>query len=149
MPGSAQMTIEPTENQCDWTAAPSCPVSGSLATIEYVLTGLSDLLVTPAKASAEGNTSAAASMTTDFIWFSNFGIRVHEPEADVVGLLSSLHVGLSCAAFDPHFECVEAAFGNFHRAPDLRPAEATRPLSFLPYLAIVQFNGESFIVVQR
>src|SRR4051794_2207866 len=35
-PGCAQVTIEPTENQCDWTAAPSSPVPGSRATIEYV-----------------------------------------------------------------------------------------------------------------
>ena len=27
-------TIEPTENQCDWTATPSSPVAGSRATIE-------------------------------------------------------------------------------------------------------------------
>ena len=35
-PGAAQMTIDPTENQCDWTATPSSPVAGSRATIEYV-----------------------------------------------------------------------------------------------------------------
>jgi methylated-DNA-protein-cysteine methyltransferase related protein len=35
-PGRAQVTIDPTENQCDCTAAPSSPVSGSRATIEYV-----------------------------------------------------------------------------------------------------------------
>jgi hypothetical protein len=29
-----QVTIEPTENQCDWTATPSSPVPGSRATIE-------------------------------------------------------------------------------------------------------------------
>ncbi len=33
-PGRPQMHSEPTENQCDWTAAPSSPVSGSRATIE-------------------------------------------------------------------------------------------------------------------
>mgnify|MGYP000612115244 CR=1 FL=1 len=31
---SAQVTIEPTENQCDWTATPICPVVASRATIE-------------------------------------------------------------------------------------------------------------------
>src|SRR5262245_12443034 len=36
MPGRAQDTIDPTENQCDWTATPSSPVAGSRATIEYV-----------------------------------------------------------------------------------------------------------------
>jgi methylated-DNA-protein-cysteine methyltransferase-like protein len=35
-PGRAHVTIDPTENQWDWTAAPSSPVSGSRATIEYV-----------------------------------------------------------------------------------------------------------------
>jgi alkylated DNA nucleotide flippase Atl1 len=35
-PGQAHVTIEPTENQCDCTAAPSSPVAGSRATIEYV-----------------------------------------------------------------------------------------------------------------
>ena len=35
-PGSAHETIDPTENQCDWAAAPSSPVPGSRATIEYV-----------------------------------------------------------------------------------------------------------------
>jgi alkylated DNA nucleotide flippase Atl1 len=35
-PARAHVTIDPTENQCDWTAAPSSPVSGSRATIEYV-----------------------------------------------------------------------------------------------------------------
>ena len=38
-PGRAQVQIEPTENQCDCTAAPSSPVSGSRATIEYVPCG--------------------------------------------------------------------------------------------------------------
>jgi hypothetical protein len=33
-PGRAQVQSEPTLNQCDWTAAPSSPVSGSRATIE-------------------------------------------------------------------------------------------------------------------
>ena len=33
-PGHAQVQSEPTENQCDWTAAPSSPVAGSRATIE-------------------------------------------------------------------------------------------------------------------
>ena len=33
-PGHAQMQSEPTENQCDCTAAPSSPVAGSRATIE-------------------------------------------------------------------------------------------------------------------
>ena len=33
-PGRAHGTIAPTENQCDWTATPSSPVSGSRATIE-------------------------------------------------------------------------------------------------------------------
>ena len=33
-PGRAQMHSEPTENQCDCTAAPSSPVAGSRATIE-------------------------------------------------------------------------------------------------------------------
>ena len=40
-PGSAQITSAPTENQCDCTAAPSCPVSASRATIENVCTGRS------------------------------------------------------------------------------------------------------------
>jgi methylated-DNA-protein-cysteine methyltransferase related protein len=35
-PGRAHVTIDPTENQWDCTAAPSSPVSGSRATIEYV-----------------------------------------------------------------------------------------------------------------
>ena len=34
IPGRVQVQSEPTENQCDWTAAPSSPVSGSSATIE-------------------------------------------------------------------------------------------------------------------
>ena len=33
-PASAQGTVEPTENQCDCTATPSSPVSGSRATME-------------------------------------------------------------------------------------------------------------------
>ncbi|MBK9968673.1 MAG: hypothetical protein IPP07_28940 [Holophagales bacterium] len=33
-PASAHGTSAPTENQCDWTATPSCPVAGSRATIE-------------------------------------------------------------------------------------------------------------------
>ena len=33
-PGRAHVHSEPTLNQCDWTAAPSSPVSGSRATIE-------------------------------------------------------------------------------------------------------------------
>ena len=33
-PGRAHVHSEPTENQCDCTAAPSSPVSGSRATIE-------------------------------------------------------------------------------------------------------------------
>jgi hypothetical protein len=33
-PGSAQLTIEPTLKKCDWTATPSSPLDGSLATIE-------------------------------------------------------------------------------------------------------------------
>ncbi len=33
-PARAQMHSEPTANQCDWTAAPTAPVSGSKATIE-------------------------------------------------------------------------------------------------------------------
>jgi hypothetical protein len=33
-PGRVHVQSEPTENQCDWTAAPSSPVSGSRATIE-------------------------------------------------------------------------------------------------------------------
>src|SRR5919201_54036 len=37
MPGSAQVTTEPTEKKCDSTAAPSSPVSGSRATSEYVM----------------------------------------------------------------------------------------------------------------
>ena len=36
IPGRAQMQSEPTENQCECTAAPCSPVSGSKATIEYV-----------------------------------------------------------------------------------------------------------------
>lgn len=32
--GAAQETMEPTENQCEWTAEPSSPVSGWRATIE-------------------------------------------------------------------------------------------------------------------
>ena len=36
MPGRAQMQSEPTENQCECTAAPCSPVAGSKATIEYV-----------------------------------------------------------------------------------------------------------------
>src|SRR3954470_20120007 len=35
-PGRAQVHSEPTLNQCDCTAAPSSPVPGSRATIEYV-----------------------------------------------------------------------------------------------------------------
>src|SRR4051794_23408588 len=35
-PARALLTTAPTENQCDWTAAPSSPVFGSRATIEYV-----------------------------------------------------------------------------------------------------------------
>src|SRR4051794_28617880 len=35
-PARALLTTDPTENQCDWTAAPSSPVCGSRATIEYV-----------------------------------------------------------------------------------------------------------------
>ena len=35
-PGRVHVQSEPTENQWDWTAAPSSPVSGSRATIEYV-----------------------------------------------------------------------------------------------------------------
>src|SRR5438270_13275939 len=38
-PGSAQMTLDPTANQCDCTAAPISPVAGSRATIENVCTG--------------------------------------------------------------------------------------------------------------
>ena len=38
-PARAHVHREPTENQCDWTAAPSSPVSGSRATIEYVPCG--------------------------------------------------------------------------------------------------------------
>ena len=34
IPGRTQVHSEPTENQCDCTAAPSSPVSGSSATIE-------------------------------------------------------------------------------------------------------------------
>ena len=34
IPGRAHTHREPTENQCDWTAPPSSPVSGSRATIE-------------------------------------------------------------------------------------------------------------------
>src|ERR1044072_8902365 len=44
MPASAQGTDEPTLNQCDCTATPICPVSGSRATIEKVCTGLSGRL---------------------------------------------------------------------------------------------------------
>ena len=33
-PGSAQATLAPTENQCDWTATPIWPVAESTATIE-------------------------------------------------------------------------------------------------------------------
>ena len=33
-PARAQVTTEPTENQCDCTATPSSPVAGSRATIE-------------------------------------------------------------------------------------------------------------------
>ena len=33
-PGRAQETIEPTENQCDWTATPISPLAASRATIE-------------------------------------------------------------------------------------------------------------------
>ena len=39
IPGRTQVHSEPTENQCDCTAAPSSPVSGSSATIEYVPCG--------------------------------------------------------------------------------------------------------------
>ena len=35
-PARAQLTTEPTENQCDCTATPSSPDAGSRATIEYV-----------------------------------------------------------------------------------------------------------------
>src|SRR5581483_11118193 len=38
-PGAAQGTTAPTENQCDWTATPSWPVSESRARIEYVMGG--------------------------------------------------------------------------------------------------------------
>src|SRR4051812_3622378 len=38
-PGSAHVTIEPTENQCDCTATPRSPVTGSRATIENVCAG--------------------------------------------------------------------------------------------------------------
>src|SRR5678815_3701121 len=40
-PASAQVTTEPTENQCDCTATPSSPVAGSRATIEKVCTAVS------------------------------------------------------------------------------------------------------------
>ena len=40
-PASAQATFEPTENQCDCTATPNSPVSGSRATIEKVCAGRS------------------------------------------------------------------------------------------------------------
>jgi hypothetical protein len=33
-PGSAHVTIDPTQNQCDCTATPSWPLSSSRATIE-------------------------------------------------------------------------------------------------------------------
>jgi hypothetical protein len=33
-PVRAQVTTDPTANQCDWTATPSSPVSESRATIE-------------------------------------------------------------------------------------------------------------------
>jgi hypothetical protein len=35
-PARAHETTEPTLNQCDWTATPTSPDSGSRATIEYV-----------------------------------------------------------------------------------------------------------------
>src|SRR5512147_2804164 len=38
-PGSAQATELPTENQCDWTATPICPVAESTATMEKVCAG--------------------------------------------------------------------------------------------------------------
>src|SRR5713101_5883349 len=37
-PGSPQGTMEPTENQCDWTATPICPALRSIAAMEYVET---------------------------------------------------------------------------------------------------------------
>ena len=33
-PASAQVTTEPTLKKCDWTATPSSPLDGSLATME-------------------------------------------------------------------------------------------------------------------
>ena len=44
-PGRAQVQSEPTENQCDWTAAPASPVAGSNATMEYVPCGRTGGLV--------------------------------------------------------------------------------------------------------
>src|SRR3990167_6703534 len=43
-PGSAQITLAPTENQCDCTAAPNCPVAGSIATMEKVCAGRSAIV---------------------------------------------------------------------------------------------------------
>src|SRR5512143_422718 len=40
-PGSAHATDAPTENQCDWTATPICPLAESRATMEKVWTGRS------------------------------------------------------------------------------------------------------------
>src|SRR3990172_1195372 len=39
MPGSAQLTMLPTENQCDCTATPSWPLAESMATIEKACRG--------------------------------------------------------------------------------------------------------------
>src|SRR5512139_1100477 len=41
-PGSAHVTMLPTENQCDCTATPRSPVIGSRATIENVFVGRTD-----------------------------------------------------------------------------------------------------------
>src|SRR5437588_2569407 len=48
-PASAHGTICPTANQCDCTATPICPVCGSRATIENVLTGRNCANAEPAK----------------------------------------------------------------------------------------------------
>jgi hypothetical protein len=71
MPGSAQITPEPTENQCDCTAAPSSPVSASRATIEYVCTGLSGLTESATASNTENDAHNSNKPTQIFFIFDS------------------------------------------------------------------------------
>src|SRR5688500_11801900 len=62
-PASAQVTMEPTENQCDWTATPISPVAESRATIEEVATGRRSQM--DWACSAVALASRSATMATD------------------------------------------------------------------------------------